>query len=63
MLSTTYYAQNYAGIIGLGLDMNNVINTTMHTCNSHGMLIYAVTCSVVIYVAIAKKLVQQVPMI
>ena len=62
MLSTTYYAQNYAGIIGLGLDMNNVINTVMHTCNSHGMLICAVTCSVVIYMAIVKKLVQQVPL-
>ena len=63
MLSTTYYAQNYAGIIGLGLDMNNVINKVMHTCNSHGMLICAVTCSVVIYMAIVKKLVQQVPLI
>ena len=56
-------SKNYAGIIGLGLDTNNVINTVMHTCNSHGMLICAVTCSVVIYMAIVKKLVQQVPLI
>ena len=43
MLPTTYYAQNYAGIIGLGLELGNIFLLKSHPITSLYLMLLMLT--------------------